>query len=305
MASIVGTRQVKNQELPIEIVHADLLSFQQNNQLLSGQRYKITDFRTYHLIPNTTDYNEGLIEALIVTAISNNKLDYKVESEEYSKDIIHYELVDSTIQGGDRGRIYYREDTINRIKFSEDFRNTKYRLWNTQLDGLGHYSEFSDNGNPYNDYSSINFSLDPHDVEVIKPLSRIVMQEGSHHVFFGPGCYDNVFCINGAARIHMESECYNNKFMNGASYINFGTRCIDIISEGNLYDIEMLFHCVGAHFIGHATSIYATDNFGPTITGNVERLICLINFAGNYTGLELSNRIIGPTIYNYIDITYN
>lgn len=95
-----------------------------------GKEYNITDFATTHIIPNTGGVvNVGSVEPLIVMATSVNKLDTVAKSVAYPKDIIHYEFVDSTTAGGDKGRIYFRKDPVKNISTQYDWRNVKFRRW--------------------------------------------------------------------------------------------------------------------------------------------------------------------------------
>ena len=119
--------------IAISKTYAELSAMVTASQLVSGQKYRITDFRTYHAIYNTVPavYNTGPTEVLIVTALTASTLSNIAQSESYPQDIIHYELVrthkwnDVLIDGGDRGWIYYREDTIQSNKLTYDFRNVK------------------------------------------------------------------------------------------------------------------------------------------------------------------------------------
>ncbi len=123
----------------IKSVAYDELKALITGSLLSiGQTYRISDYRTRHTIPNTTDVNVGPTEPLIVTAASTSKLSSLAYSESYPQDIIHYEFVDSSTAGGDRGRILYRKDTKWNIAMHEDWRHTKYRRWETRR-GSGKY----------------------------------------------------------------------------------------------------------------------------------------------------------------------
>lgn len=111
-----------------DITYAALVVKVGASTLEPGKKYNITDFATKHIIPNSGGtLNTGATEALIVTAISTNKLDVIAESTTYPQDIIHYELVDSSTAGGDKGRIFYREDTKQNISTGYDWRNVKFR----------------------------------------------------------------------------------------------------------------------------------------------------------------------------------
>src|SRR3990170_1682707 len=117
----------------IDKTWAELKALADASSLAPGQLYRITDFRTRHLIPNTTDYNIGPTEPITVTAISVDELAVDAYSEAYPQDVIYYELADSSGSGGDRGRIYFRYDTSDDINVAvwEDWRTVKYRRWET------------------------------------------------------------------------------------------------------------------------------------------------------------------------------
>lgn len=155
-------KRIFEMTIPKSITYAQLLNIQQTGNLIASQTYKITDFRTRHAILNTVGvYNEGPIEPLTVYAISNTELAAEADSESYPKDIIYYEITcthiwgtmqDAVIDGPDRGWIYYREDTLKNNKLTYDFRNVKWRRWNSQADGLGTWSVLTDNTFPYQDF---------------------------------------------------------------------------------------------------------------------------------------------------------
>lgn len=126
----------------IDKTHAEMLPLVSASELTPGQLYRITDLRTRHLIPNTAEYNIGPTEPMIVTATTVNTLFAEAYSETYPQDIIYYELVDSSTAGGDRGRIYFRHNTVKNISVWEDWRAIKYRRWETTL-GSGVFKLFS------------------------------------------------------------------------------------------------------------------------------------------------------------------
>ena len=139
----------------IDLTYAQLKALVDNSLLSVGQLYRITDYRTYHLIPNSTNvYHTGTTEPLVVKATGANTLDRQVYSETYPQDIIYYKLVDdSGYDSGvsfDRGVIYYRHDTNINTSAWEDWRNLKYRRWETSL-GSGIYTVLNDNGFAYLD----------------------------------------------------------------------------------------------------------------------------------------------------------
>lgn len=145
-----GTVKDKN------VTYLELKDLCDNSGLKVGQRYCITNFRTRHLIPNTVSYNVGVTEPLVVIAVSVDALDKLAESGLYPQDILYYELEDSSGEGGDRGRIYFRHDTKLNISMWEDWRNIKYRRWQTGPGG--DYTVLTANGEAYVDRYMFNNS---------------------------------------------------------------------------------------------------------------------------------------------------
>jgi len=73
--------------IPISKTYAELSAMATAGTLVKGQKYRITDFRTYHLIPNTASYNTGPTEVLVVTAMTTSTLSKIAQSESYPQDI--------------------------------------------------------------------------------------------------------------------------------------------------------------------------------------------------------------------------
>lgn len=110
------------------ITYAALLNLFNTSALEVGKQYILTDFATKHVIPNSGGtVNTGSTESLVVLATAVNKLDFRVKSITYPKDVIYYELIDSSTAGGDKGRIFYRKDTNINISTYYDWRNVKFR----------------------------------------------------------------------------------------------------------------------------------------------------------------------------------
>lgn len=100
--------------------------------LTPGTLYKITDYKTKHLIPNTTVINEGPTEQLILQAISTSQFSPVVFSVDNPTDIIHYDINDILVEDdvtNRNGFITYRKDTVNNLSTHYDFRAVKLRRW--------------------------------------------------------------------------------------------------------------------------------------------------------------------------------
>jgi hypothetical protein len=248
----------------LDTTYSSLVSMASGGTLLPGQKYRITDFRTRHLIPNTLVYNEGPTEVLIVEALTASTLKSEAKSESYPQDIIHYELVQThkwngvLINGGDRGWIYYREDPIQNNKLTYDFRNCKWRRWNTLANGLGTWTVLTDNTFPYQDfYTFITYSATGNNNFT-----------GTTDNYNGPNMsniFNNVFLDYARNNGNMQSESYGNTFVGRSFKNNFG--CAFALNV--FYD-----ECVFNEFV---------DNFYTNS--------CLGSFYGNKMEKDISGNI--------------
>lgn len=121
----------------IELTVADLNALITSGSLIPGAIYKLSDFQTKHLIPNTTsDFNVAEIEILYVWAITNTKVSTRVFSEAFPQDIIYLDLTNTVCEDVNhtprKGKIIYRKDTLKNLETWYDFRNVVFRRW--QLD---------------------------------------------------------------------------------------------------------------------------------------------------------------------------
>jgi hypothetical protein len=130
----------------INITYAELKALKNNSELVSGQKYQITDYASAYNIFDGGDgtiieEQVGALEPLILTAISITEFDKVAISPLHPKDIIHYSLDVLDIRdigfsnGKDivipkfKGQIYFREDTEQNVSTHYDFRNVKFRRW--------------------------------------------------------------------------------------------------------------------------------------------------------------------------------
>ena len=134
----------------ISKTYAELQSLVASNGLVQGQQYLLSDYRTKHVIPNSSpvELNTGVLEPLILTATSTNKFHVEVKSTTFPTDIIHYRFDDDSCEDGTRdsvnkkwaggtirtGYISYRKSTNNNLSTYYDWRNYKVRRW--KLDAI-------------------------------------------------------------------------------------------------------------------------------------------------------------------------
>jgi hypothetical protein len=115
-----------------EINTSDLRDLKDNSNLVAGQWYKILDFETIHLIPNTTDINTGPVEPLYIQAISNNQFGTRVYSDTYVNDIIEFDFNNVLCEDGTtprKGKIEFRHNIQSDTYTYYDWRHAKFRRW--------------------------------------------------------------------------------------------------------------------------------------------------------------------------------
>lgn len=115
----------------IDVTYDELITLRDVDELIPGQQYQITDYRTVHVIPGTLDINTGPIEPLIVTANSPSNLDIIAVSQNYPQDIIYYKwgTDEDNFPGATHGYITRRIDTDRNNNIATDWRHVKYRRY--------------------------------------------------------------------------------------------------------------------------------------------------------------------------------
>ncbi|MEO1052887.1 MAG: hypothetical protein AAFX87_19790 [Bacteroidota bacterium] len=124
-----------------EFTYEELRILKSANNMVPGTMYKISDHATKHQIPGTSEINTGLVEPLIVKAISENILDSKAYSPAFPDDIVLYDFDNDLCEDGitaRTGKITYRKDTKKILSSYYDWRNVKFRRYN--ITGITHGS---------------------------------------------------------------------------------------------------------------------------------------------------------------------
>ena len=129
------------------VTYGQLATLIANKGLVVGGKYRLSDFRTRHTIPYSTEVHSGQTEVLTLTANSPQTLEPVAVSEEYPLDIIHYTVRNELFALGgttpdpavDRGCILYRQDPRKNVEAGEDFRNVRFRRWESAA-GNGVYA---------------------------------------------------------------------------------------------------------------------------------------------------------------------
>jgi len=138
-----------------DVTYTELITLISTSGLTAGSQYRISDFNTRHYIVDGNgnrhfgEGNEvtGELEPLIVLATDVNIIDKEAKSSLYPQDIIYYDwnpdnwLHDMSFANADEtydtiilgftGVITFRHDTLLDNYMGYDFRNVKFRRWET------------------------------------------------------------------------------------------------------------------------------------------------------------------------------
>ncbi|WP_054698083.1 hypothetical protein [Geotalea toluenoxydans] len=318
MAAIAGG---KISTYPASTVYATLRSLAVSGQLPVGQKFRITDFRTRHTIPLTSEINTGMQEVLVVTAMSPHALEPIAFSESYPQDVIEYELVNTLPDPAfDKGRILYRRDTRKDIWSFEDWRAIKYRRGRNST--TGKFTEISDFSKGYVDLYPFNNSPDPSFTNRVhvgrangSQLSNIVVGTGksavSDDISIGSGCNsitigDNsdiidIGNVNGNITIgdnshHIRIGVCSDYTVVGdrCSYINIGMQSCSIVVKNEVFNSSVGDNVrpmvlgngvpVGEIYVGNG--IYIDPPPVITAPGSLEKYRSTLSAVVDVTGQE-------------------
>jgi hypothetical protein len=166
--SVVQTNSSTDWKSSIVTTFNDLTALKQSNQLIVGQTYIISDFilkwwnqSLYNLIVLDSE----VIEPLIVTALSTNKISHEAKSALHPEDIVYYDIDATTsYTWGElntnisipnfKGWIYRRIDTKKNIDIGWDWRYITTNCYKIDMSGI---EEFDDE-KTYNLYDVVKFS---------------------------------------------------------------------------------------------------------------------------------------------------
>lgn len=123
----------------IDVTHAQLVTFKNNNQLVPGTFYRITDFRTMYDQPDfdangvaktSVAAKVGPIEPITVLALKNNVLSREAYQEDFPDDTVGYilEFTTPVNQTVTKGRIVYLKDKFG-TETDYDHRNVVFKRY--------------------------------------------------------------------------------------------------------------------------------------------------------------------------------
>lgn len=128
--------------------YSELKTLKDSSELVEGQDYCISDFRTKYTQPVSEEILTGSLEPIIVKAISTNSFSNIAYSTLFSQDILYYSFDNNALNapGADMGYIHRRVDTSREVDVPFDFRQVKFRRWGitaTEYDAGTTYAKWS------------------------------------------------------------------------------------------------------------------------------------------------------------------
>jgi hypothetical protein len=207
----------------------ELTNLKAANQIIAGQFYEMTDYATTHEINDSTNSGTTNIhvedtEPLLLLGLSSNEFHTQVYSKQFPKDIIHYDITNTTCEDGSTPRpgiITYRKDEWeNETHF--DFRGTKV------YDGANNVYIFANSRNPGNELFfgnkiGINSTYN----------NYFLFGNDCYSNTLGDNCYSNTlgdYCISNTLGDYCISNtlgygCISNTFGNDCNSNTFGNDC--------------------------------------------------------------------------------
>jgi len=319
----------------INVTYSELNNLINNSLLTIGNQYLITDYQTVHRIPNTTDYNSGTTEPLLVTASGINTLKPEAYSSLYPQDVIYYNYYNdqTMVIGCTKGYIYRRVDTAQNNDIPFDFRNVKFRRWQINVTNVWNSGNTYNkdavvlSGNTNNIYISLvsgNTSHDTSDVNYWYQFQDI--RTNNLYISTTSVSYDLGYnrlvkfpCSNNYIDYHMYSQDYfyttsfNNIIKKQFLVPMSNEPGYDMISYSNnvIFGSEFNNNSIGSHFYNNniffkfdynIINSFFSDNFiGSSFEKNTIKNDFIFNIVDSYFNL---NTIYNGFGYNSIKVRF-
>ena len=273
---------------------AEISALKTANGLVVGMKYLITDFETIYDRPDYEDASipkavidtiySGIIEPLILTAVSANEFNVQALSVLYPNDYIEYRFDYTTFvnSAATKGKITLRRDTSKLLEAEFDWRSITYKRYN-HSDGRG-YLYYYDNGG--NDFQLIGLFNDPDNNDTVynnicKGFSDSVVSSNAlpfdlpNNVIGDTYSYENEFI-----------SCFNNTSKGGAFSNNIlDKNCNSNVFFGFTFKVFLGYNCQG-NDLTEASFI----EFRSVCSFNILKSGCSLNvFMGSNSNITLSN----------------
>lgn len=132
----------------ISKTYAELSVMKSDSELVVGQLYLISDYRTKYTQPVSREILTCSVEPIIVQAITTSSFSTVAHSTLFPQDILYYSFDNNALNapGADMGYIMRRVDTLREVDVPFDFRQVKFRRWGitaTEYDAGTTYAKWS------------------------------------------------------------------------------------------------------------------------------------------------------------------
>ena len=256
------------------VTYAELTSLIDDESLIAGAKYLITDYQTVHTIPNTEDVNTADVEPLVVTALSTNKLEPVAFSPAFPQDVIYYNVVndETMVAGCTKGYISRRVDTKQNNDFPFDFRNVKFRRWQIEV---------------------TTQDTDGNDANYTK--GQIVKKTGTNELYFKLNDETNKFFIDQSSWCRFEWDNLNYVSPNDSEWFVVDDSFTLVIPCSSLYQDYYFFSSQS-----HYSSAYSNKAVSPlnNLITNSNTVVFGVNFSNNSIGANFNYNSIGANFSN-------
>jgi hypothetical protein len=306
----------------INLRHGQLKTLQSGNLLVSGQYYRISDFRLlwHNQSINDTGVKSGLFpEPLIVHALSENKISHEAKSQMYPQDTIYYDFdasgsyswgtINNNLEIPDfKGWIYRRVDHKLNIDMPWDWRHitvnccrpditsinlyslsTTYSLYDVVKNSSNKLYYSIQNGNINKNLSDSNWWLPVSDF--IEGSTYFVTDENYGFISYNKDYPNSFIFLPADTTTRIQQPTFTSSLTSQGTFLL--SNCHDIKIEGGhsnlFFGVNIRFNTIRNGFNFNITQV----NFNSNTIKN--------NFSHNTVGLNFSSNDIGNnSTYNNI-----
>jgi hypothetical protein len=313
-----------------EIVYSALTSAMTDEQLVVGQYYLITDFKTCYDQPDynsqgdpitTGNYKQGSVSPIMVLATGINTISQLAYQPQYSGDTIYYDPFFSVteVTGGEAfGRITYRIDDKGNA-FDYDFREVLFKRYNTysangdyngrvSIDGSGNVTGintfFQSSTSPGNIIGIVNsnsaYCVDFYEVvSIASDTSMIVTGNtiySASNTLYTPSSTESGMSYKQNNIIGNTGFTEYNTFTSYDQCFNntCGNRVVFTIEEGDTFLLSNNVFRGGEYVDNSFGSDFRNNTFNDDCTGNTIKY----RFYNNVIDNDFDNNIITSDFYN-------
>ena len=313
-----------------EIVYSALTFVMNVNQLVPGQYYLITDFKTCYDQPDydyngsaitTGNYKQGSVSPILVLATGTGTISQLAYQPEYPGDVIYYDSSFSTteVTGGEAfGMITYRIDDQGNA-FDYDFREVLFKRYDTysaqgsyngtvNIDGSGNVTGtttfFTSNTEPENIIGIVNpnspYGVDFYRVVSIDSDTSMIVTGNSFNsidnTLYTPSTTEGRMSYKQNNIIGNTGFTEYNTFTNYNSCFNntCGNRVAATIYEGETFLLSNNVFRSGPYIDNSFGSQFRNNTFQDDCTGNTIKY----RFYNNVIDNDFDNNIITSNFYD-------